>query len=87
MAEYAVDDILAEVGGGDATWTPVGAQSPELAVIPQNWRPIASASTSSERCRHALSLWGTDFTELLPGFARRFRDELSDVEGLSTTTG
>ncbi|NOP95392.1 MULTISPECIES: hypothetical protein [Mycolicibacterium] len=79
MAEHAVEAILAEVGGGDAAWTPVGSQSPELAEIPQNWRPIASASTASERCRHALSLWGSDFMELLPGFSRRFQDELSDV--------
>ncbi len=79
MAEYAVGDILAEVGGGNATWTPVGAESPELAAIPQKWRPIASADTSSDRCRRALSLWGSDFIDLLPGFARRFQDELSDV--------
>ena len=87
MAENEVGDILAEVGGGDATWTPVGAQSPELADIPQKWRPIASADTSSDRCRHALSLWGSDFIELLPGFTRRFRDELSDVRVFRRQSG
>lgn len=80
MAECEVDDILAEVSGGDARWTQVAAGSTELAQIPQNWRPIASAATSAERCRHALSLWGSDFMALLPGFTRRFQDKLTDVK-------
>ncbi|OMC41732.1 hypothetical protein A5740_21770 [Mycobacterium sp. GA-1841] len=79
MAECEIDDILAEVSGGDATWMPIEAHSSELAGIPQKWRPIASAVASSERCHHALSLWSSDFMALLPGFARRFRDELADV--------
>ncbi|MEV0672615.1 hypothetical protein [Mycobacterium sp. NPDC050441] len=79
VTEHHINDILAEVSGGDATWTLVQAQSPDLAEIPPDWRPIASASIATDRCSHALSLWGSDFMELLPGFTRKFREQLSDV--------
>ena len=79
MAEYQIDDILAEVSGGEATWTLIQPQSPQWTQVPPQWRPIASAPIADERCHLALSLWGPDFMELLPGFARMFREQLSDV--------
>lgn len=79
MADHQIDDILAEVGGGEATWTLIQAKSTELAEIPPTWRSISAAATAGERCHYALSLWGSDFTELLPAFATKFRQQLSDV--------
>lgn len=79
MVKYEIDDILAEVSGGDATWTLVHGQSSAVVDIPHRWKTIASAPTPIERRQHALSLWGRAFMEFLPGFSTKFRDELSDV--------
>ena len=49
------------------------------AVIPQAWWPVAESSDPQERIAAALSLWNTDFLDLIPRFAAALHTDLVDV--------
>ncbi|MGW4247901.1 hypothetical protein [Nocardia sp. NPDC004722] len=53
--------------------------SAEPVDIPKRWRAIAEATDPRDRCRAALSLWNSEFWEMVPTFAETFRSELADV--------
>ncbi|MFE3192606.1 hypothetical protein ACFXHA_26605 [Nocardia sp. NPDC059240] len=53
--------------------------SAELLDVPVRWRATVEAIDPQERCRAALSLWNSEFLELVPTFAENFRSELAEV--------
>ncbi|ORB43146.1 hypothetical protein BST39_08530 [Mycobacterium paraseoulense] len=57
--------VLAEIGSGTD--------------VPESWRPIAHSDAAGARRLAAVSLWNSDFLELVPTFAHVFTTELADV--------
>lgn len=47
--------------------------------VPEPWRPIARSDAAQARRVAAVSLWNSDFLELVPTFAGAFETELADV--------
>ncbi|EFG77205.1 hypothetical protein HMPREF0591_2907 [Mycobacterium parascrofulaceum ATCC BAA-614] len=47
--------------------------------VPESWQPIARSDAAEARRMAALSLWNSDFLQLVPDFAQALETELADV--------
>jgi hypothetical protein len=69
----------AVAGWGNAT-VEILAPSPQTrTLIPEQWWPVAESPEPEERKLAALSLWGSEFLELIPRYAEALRTALLDV--------
>lgn len=57
----------------------VGSGAPELALLPEPWRPIAFGPDEATRTRTALTLWNPELIALLPRFWGMLTGRLVDV--------
>lgn len=78
-----VEEFLATIPGGPSLWKLVSPAASDLRQLPRRWLPLVTASDPVQRCAHALSLWNSDFGQMLPRFNRIFPERLTDVRAFA----
>jgi hypothetical protein len=67
--------------------SPAGVGSAAHTRLPQQWWPIAESADPADRRTAALALWPRAFLDLVPVFAGRLADHLTDVRAYLSDTG